>query len=104
MVDERPNGKSARRALSSALLAELRMTIAAYVDPVADDDDIARRLHTIGEQARAEGIRAEQLVTSIETGLRCRRAAADTRVTGCPREAPREPRDDLRARVLRVLA
>ncbi len=66
MADERPNGKSARRALSSALLAELRTTIAAYVDPVADGDDIARRLHTIGEQARAEGIRAEQLVTSLK--------------------------------------
>lgn len=66
MVDERPNGKSARRALSSALLAELRTTIAAYIEPVADYEDIGRRLRTIGEQARAEGIQAEQLVTSLK--------------------------------------
>jgi hypothetical protein len=66
MADERPNGKSARRALSSALLAELRTAIAAYIEPVANDDDIGRRLRTIGEQARAEGVRAEQLVTSLK--------------------------------------
>ncbi len=66
MTDERPNGKSARRALSSALLAELRSAIAGYVNPVADDNDISRALRAIGEQARAEGVRAEQLVTSLK--------------------------------------
>jgi hypothetical protein len=66
MADERPNGKSARRALSSELLAEIRSAIAAYVDPTADEDDIGRRLRTIGEQARGEDIRAEQLVTSVK--------------------------------------
>lgn len=66
MVDERPNGQSARRALSSALLAELRSAVAAYVAPAADNDDIGRRLRAIGEQARAEGAQAEQLVTSLK--------------------------------------
>jgi hypothetical protein len=66
MVDERTHARSPRHPLSSAVLAELRTAIAAYVTPAADDDDVSRALRAIGEQARAEGVRAEQLVTSLK--------------------------------------
>jgi hypothetical protein len=63
MSDERTHS---RHQLSSAVLAQLRTAIAVYVGPGGDEDDISRALRAIGEQARAEGVRAEQLVTALK--------------------------------------
>lgn len=66
MADERSNAKPARRQLSGSLLSELRTVIAAHVGPSTDDSGFSRAMRAIGERARAEGIRAEQLVTALK--------------------------------------
>ena len=67
MADERTKGsKPARHQPSSVLLEALQKAIAADYAPSADDDSISLALRAIGAQARAEGIRAEQLVKSLK--------------------------------------
>lgn len=67
MRDERTNGaKPARRQPSGALLEQLRRAIAAHGASPTDDSDISLALRAIGVAARAEGVKAEQLVASLK--------------------------------------
>jgi len=68
MGDERTNGAKpgARPQVSGALLEQLRRALASHGACPSDDGDISGALRAIGVAARAEGVKAEQLVASLK--------------------------------------
>jgi hypothetical protein len=52
--------------LSGTSLERLRAALEAYPGPDSDDGEVRRALRAIGDDARTEGIKAEQLVASLK--------------------------------------
>jgi hypothetical protein len=67
MADERMAGPGpVRQQLSSALADRLRQALAAHGGGDGTDGEISRALRAIGAEARADGVKAEQLVASLK--------------------------------------
>ena len=66
-ADERTNRPAPpRRQLSDAMVDQLRRALTAYGCADEHDGDISAALRAIGAEARANGIKAEQLVASLK--------------------------------------
>jgi hypothetical protein len=67
MADARSPGRTGESTqVSGALLAELRRVLAAHSGPSVDEGEVSRAIRAVALEARAKGIRAEQLVKSLK--------------------------------------
>lgn len=67
MGDEpKSSARPVRRQLSDGLVDQLRQALATYGCADGQDGDISSALRAIGAEARASGVKAEQLVASLK--------------------------------------
>jgi hypothetical protein len=67
MGDQPTNGtRPLRRQLSDGLVDQLRRALATYGSAEGGEADISSALRAIGAEARASGVKAEQLVASLK--------------------------------------
>jgi hypothetical protein len=61
-----PRGSADAARISDALLEDLRRLLAAHNGPGVDEGEVSHVMRAIAAEARAKGVRAEQLVVSLK--------------------------------------